>query len=788
MLFNSRLFRRAFFAIQITVVLFTGTLFYLVVPYIEQHLYENEERLAASLMSRVIGGVERESRAIDQYWEDKERDNLAILRDMASIKLSAIANNIDLYKKGVLTEEVMVSLIRQIISGAGASLTERDEVHSWIASRYGEVLFWSKNKPPEADLRKVTDYYGNYYFKDIKATLTNGAGYYKYWQKSVNGTGEVPVWGYCISIGFRDWIMAVETEVAEESAVEVRDSKILGRVKSEIQNLPYFKAGFFVVLNRKGEQVYSSVRGGKNKLLIPEAGSISEMAIRILDDGNKNKREIVKHDIDGKVIWYKYVKGYNLGFFLIISREELYKPAEEVKSRIVITVLLLVMFLSLIITWYIRSLVHHIRHLAEIAASVGKGELSSRVKIKRNDEIGFLAGSVNQMIANIEKRTEELDRLNGQYLLARDEAEQANGIKSKFLTAVSHDLIQPLSAAKIVLEVINRKNNNSSQAEILKAINSLATAERMIEELVDIARIESGNVIVKNEALYLDEIFDSIKTEFKIIAAKKGVELRIRYCGIVLESDRKILRHIIRNLVSNAINYTSVGGILLGARKVEGKYRIIVADTGPGIEESMQRQIFKEFSRGDAKGSGNHFGLGLSIVDKMSQLLGAEVVLKSQYGRGSTFSVTINRYSQKIESISGDECEKRVDLHKNKILCVDDDLEILAAMEMLISSCNGKPLLAANMDDINEILDSLQGGGEGEICLVISDYHLTDNLTGVEVIKYVWRQLGEKVPGVIVSGMLDQELTERLQVESIVGYIKPLDERCLLEIIKDHLI
>ncbi|MCV2869578.1 PAS-domain containing protein [Defluviimonas sp. WL0002] len=227
-------------------------------------------------------------------------------------------------------------------------------------------------------------------------------------------------------------------------------------------------------------------------------------------------------------------------------------------------------------------------------------------------------------------------------------AEQANAARVRFVAAASHDLLQPLSAAKLfVASLADAGLAPEAQATIAKAENALVSVEGILDALLDISKLESGRAAVDVGPVPVDRILTQLADEFAPLAAVKGLRLSVRPCAASVESDPTYLRRILQNLIGNAIRYTERGRILVGARPAGANLRIEVIDTGPGIPEAEQANVFREFHRLNARASASEgMGLGLAIVERAAALLGHPLALRSTPGRGTRFTITLPRAAQ----------------------------------------------------------------------------------------------------------------------------------------------
>ena len=220
------------------------------------------------------------------------------------------------------------------------------------------------------------------------------------------------------------------------------------------------------------------------------------------------------------------------------------------------------------------------------------------------------------------ERTAELTKLNGELAKAKAAAEAANQGKTRFIAAASHDILQPLNAARLFTSTLVEQQGNSANGAIVRNVDAaLEAVEDILSTVLDISRLDAGAIKPEISSFDVQDLFDALSREYAPAAAEKGVELTFVASSVVLRSDRKLLRRILQNLVSNAIKYTPSGRIVVGVRRGAGKASICVADTGLGIPQSQLKAVFREFERLGREGS-NEPGLGFGTVDRRAHVQG----------------------------------------------------------------------------------------------------------------------------------------------------------------------
>jgi Na+/proline symporter/signal transduction histidine kinase len=383
----------------------------------------------------------------------------------------------------------------------------------------------------------------------------------------------------------------------------------------------------------------------------------------------------------------------------------------------------------------------------------------------------------------VRERTGELTRLNAELGRAKAEADDANASKTRFIAAASHDILQPLNAARLyVTSLIERQRQNDGDGDLVANIDaSLEAVEEIFAALLDISRLDTGAMVPEMSDFRIDELLQRLEVEFAPLARDMGLKLKFRPCTLAVRSDRRLLRRLLQNLVSNAIKYTPKGGVLIGCRRRGSRLRIDVYDTGIGIPQSKRRAVFKEFHRLDqgarvARG----VGLGLSIVERIARVLGCEVTLKSNLGRGSRFSVEVPRAAAAVGQPVPRPAAKTAagQLAGTVALCIDNERTILDGMQALLGGWGCRVLKAA---DLPEALAAIEGSGLEPDGLLV-DYHL-DGGNGVAAIAELRRRFGRGLPAILVTADRSAAVREEAraaQVHVLHKPVKPASLRALI--------
>lgn len=355
------------------------------------------------------------------------------------------------------------------------------------------------------------------------------------------------------------------------------------------------------------------------------------------------------------------------------------------------------------------------------------------------------------------------------------EAERANTSKTRFVAAASHDLLQPLSAAKLYIASLeNEPLPEELQDRISKANNALLSVESILGALLDISKLDSGRVAVNISQVPLGLLLSQLHDEFHPIATKKGLKLVFVPSRTLVQSDATFLRRIIQNLVSNAIRYTEVGTVLVGLRHHRDTVSLEVWDTGPGIPESQQERIFDEFHRLNASTSAAEgIGLGLAIVDRACRLLGHPLRIHSALHKGSRFCVDLPRSTQQtlqvqryatpgpgaVNSIEG-----------SVVLIIENERELRDALTLTIEgwgagvfSCASEAEAAKLLDEVDMVPDS-----------IIADYQLDDGLLGTDAVANLRERFGP-IPACLITANPANGLASTCDSNDIHLFQKPLN-------------
>lgn len=387
----------------------------------------------------------------------------------------------------------------------------------------------------------------------------------------------------------------------------------------------------------------------------------------------------------------------------------------------------------------------------------------------------------------VSARTQELSQLNQALTEAKRVAESANQSKTRFLAAVSHDLMQPLNAARLFSAALSHQDDSLPREarELVRHLDSsLRSAEDLISDLLDISRLENGRITPERNAFVLNSLFDTLGAEFKVLAAEHGVDFRLRGSRLRVDSDSKLLRRVLQNFLTNAFRYAK-GRVLLGVRRSHGQLRLEVWDRGPGIPENKRKEIFEEFKRLDSHQTRAEkgLGLGLAIADGLCRVLDHSLQVRSWPGKGSVFSVTVPlaQHNESQAPTLLPEANGQT-LSGTQVLCIDNEDSILTGMHSLLSRWGCQVWTARNRLECEHLLSE---NVRPQVALV--DYHLDEGETGTELMAWLRTRLGEPLPGVVISADGRPELIAQVHAAGLDYLAKPVKPAALRALLSRHL-
>src|SRR3954453_20231547 len=387
------------------------------------------------------------------------------------------------------------------------------------------------------------------------------------------------------------------------------------------------------------------------------------------------------------------------------------------------------------------------------------------------------AEALERANATLEKRvrdrTEELTRLNSELALAKSAAEDASISKTRFLAAASHDILQPLNAARLYVTSLVERQHSGEETRLVENIDeSLQAIEEILGALLDISRLDAGAMTTSISSFKMADLMRSLEIEFAPIARAKNLALVFVPCSLPVESDRLLLRRLLQNLISNAIKYTPRGRVLVGCRRRGATLRICVYDTGVGIPQAKRGEIFKEFHRLEQGARiARCLGLGLSIVERLARVLKHGIAIDGNKGGGSVFSVTVPtaKAITHTAAVTSATPLARTPISGALIVCIENDAAILDGMKTLLTAWDADVIAVTDPDAAIERIEAAGGRVTG----LLVDYHL-DRGNGIGAIRDIRRRFGENLPAVLIPADRSPHVRAAAREENVAVINKPV--------------
>ncbi len=389
----------------------------------------------------------------------------------------------------------------------------------------------------------------------------------------------------------------------------------------------------------------------------------------------------------------------------------------------------------------------------------------------------------------VRERTLELSRLN-------DELRAANIDKTRFLAAVNHDLMQPLSAARLYTAALEQTVDDP-QGLTGRVCNALQSAEEMLGTLVDISKLDSGALQANVETVAVSDVLNKLTEEFSVIAQQRNIELSMRPCSLHIRSDAHLLRRVLQNFLANALRYTQKGHVLLGCRRQDSetgqpKLRIEVWDTGSGIAAENLQKIFNEYEQ-LAQPHGvqqQGTGLGLSIAKRISDILQHPITVRSTPGKGTVFALEVPLSARPVRQLpaashtSVSSAQADNSLAGMLVLCIDNDQQVLDAMRTLLTGWCCEVIAARTENDA--VIGLARQRRVPDIMLV--DYHLDSGETGINVMHTLQQYFSGQIPSVLITADFSAEVKQEVLAANYRYLRKPVNPGALRSLLRNLLV
>jgi signal transduction histidine kinase/CheY-like chemotaxis protein len=385
----------------------------------------------------------------------------------------------------------------------------------------------------------------------------------------------------------------------------------------------------------------------------------------------------------------------------------------------------------------------------------------------------LLEAEVCKRTAQLEQALAELQHSNRALGEAKALADTANLSKTRFLAAASHDLLQPLNAARLFLSALAETDLPASAVRLVENVEiAFESVDRLLSALLDISKLDAGVVKPVVEGVPLGPVLRRLVAEFTPLAERKGLALRLVPTAAVVRTDRDMLARALMNLVSNAIRYTRRGGVLIGARRDGNGFRVEIVDTGIGIAPDQQAEIFEEFRRlgADTDQRDRGFGLGLAIVERIARLLDHPLSVRSVPDRGSRFALRLPAGAQvEVPAVRDAGLAASPQLKGALLAVIENEAAIREGMQALLQGW-GYSVLTASSAEL--VLTLLRRSGRRPAAMIV-DYHL-DGCTGIDAIAAVHARLGILIPAAIITADRTPELQRELTALGLPLLNKPV--------------
>ena len=398
--------------------------------------------------------------------------------------------------------------------------------------------------------------------------------------------------------------------------------------------------------------------------------------------------------------------------------------------------------------------------------------------------------------SKVRERTEELEQVladlrqsHQELARAKAEAERANSSKTRFLAAASHDLLQPLNAARLFVSALGETEQTGRNRTLIDNIDSaFASVEDLLSDLLEISKLDAGVQRVELADIPLNTLLSNLAAEFRPVADDKDLNFVTSWPDVILRTDRQLISRMLRNLIGNAIRYTDQGHVRIEADVIGETCRIAVIDTGCGIPPEQQSEIFEEFKRLDQGGNARErgYGLGLAIVQRIARLLDHPIELRSARDEGACFSIAVP-----LARPSGAESQTVIDREERGpgegdagiVLVIENEESIRAGMKALLEGWGYRVVTASTaasgMEELGEL--GLEPG------LVIADYHLDQGATGTEAITEIRSRRGSPLPALIITADRSMEVHDAVANQGLSLLTKPVKPAKLRALIR-HLL
>lgn len=397
-----------------------------------------------------------------------------------------------------------------------------------------------------------------------------------------------------------------------------------------------------------------------------------------------------------------------------------------------------------------------------------------RVMTELEEAKSNLEQRVRERTTELSEANESLQKENELRARIEQELHSVHASKSRFLAGASHDLLQPINAARLLSSTLLRRQGEDAPSELRHIDSALASAETLISHLREISRLDSGRLEPSIRNVSVANVLEELFNEFRMTAERKGIGLDYVPTSLWVRTDPHLLRRVIQNFLSNAINYTRQGRVVVGCRRSQGSVSIQVWDTGPGISGADQKRIFDEFERlhTDATRDVHGLGLGLPIAMRIARLLEHPLECRSTPGQGSMFALTMPRGEP--ETAKADQpMASDPQLEGLELLCIDNEPHLLAGLQALLGQFGCRVITASSLSE------AMQRRPDKAPDLLIADYHLDQQETGIAVAEALLLNWNTTIPVLIISADDSDPIRDSVRTAGYRFLAKPVDAASL---------
>ncbi len=684
---RSKLFRRVFLVVLLLVVANSAAFYALSVPLIEKTTYQQEEEAARNVLHSVCNFVELAQHDIEEHRTSALQARKRELKNLVLIQEAYIRVQQERVERGELPRE---DAKREALEAMRTFRYGHND-YMWVSDYDSRLISHPDPHLHGADFSKTTDIHGNFIVPPmVEVALKNGEGYTRYFWRRLGE--DKPVAKLTYSRHFEPWEWVIGTGVYiddVERELKKRKAQMIVDLRKLLQQMKIARTGYMYVFDADQNMIIhpNPQLEGTNIATLEEPGSGKPIGPLLMAAARRQDRELhykwdkpsdVGNYAYDKISWVRHIEGFDWYIASSVYTDELKASAVMLRDRILyisLAILLVSLFLS---TGLVRWLLQPIGKLSRMAKRVQSGNLDAKNRIDRDDEIGVLASAVNEMVdrlresirdldGKVESRTKELAeknaklqeslealRLSQKKVMESERlANEANRAKSTFLANMSHELRTPLNAiigySEMLEETAEEDGHDHAVPDLQKIHRAAKHLLALINDILDISKIEAGKVELSLETVNVAEGVEQVRTTVQPLADKRGNSLEVDMPGGIgtIHADALRFRQVLFNLLSNACKFTQEGTVRLEAarehRGEEDWVRIRVTDTGIGMSEEQVELVFQPFVQADASTTRKYggTGLGLAITRRLCQMMGGDVHVRSEQGKGSTFEIVL---------------------------------------------------------------------------------------------------------------------------------------------------